>query len=140
MNKAFSQFCDQNGLSQKYIENSSKNYYQEGSNQNQRRLSTKNVLKSEISKPYSNAHWPSSHKSENESKSKHSLENTIDEYMVSNRKLQATLNMTNEKYYNLKMQHAKCEGKRIETKEHIDKLEQDLTLLSEKWSKLTNLK
>ena len=140
MNQAFAQFWDQNGLSQKYIEPSSKYSQQEEYNRNQKRQSIKSNLRLEASKGCINSKWSSFLRLEDEFKKQHYLENSIEEYMVSNRKLQATLNLINEKYYNLKLKHAKCDVQRIDMKEHIEKLEQDLTLLSEKCSKLTTLK
>ena len=138
MSKAFNQFWNQNGLSQKYIEASQHNQ-QDSNSQSQRKLSIKNVLKTEISKSCGK-NCPSFLKLEDENIKKHSLENKIEEYMVSNRMLQTNINLMNDKYYNLKLKHSKCEQQRLDTKEHIEKLEQDLTLLSEKWAKLSTLK
>lgn len=139
MNKAFNHFWNQNGLSQKYIE-ASQHSHQSSSNSNLRKLSIKNVLKAEITKACGNKSWPSFVKLESEMQKSHSLENKLEEYLVSNRMLQTNISLMNEKYYSLKLKHSKWEEQRLEMNGHIEKLEQDLALLSEKCTKLSTLK
>lgn len=67
-----------------------------------------------------------------EYRKQHSLENTIEEYMVSNRKLQSILKQTQQKHYDLKKRHSKCEEKQKEMKNEIQILEQKVASLNEK--------
>ena len=79
-------------------------------------------------------------KLEAEYKKQHALENSVEEWMVSNRKLQNNLNKIQQNHYNLKKKHSKCEEQQNKMKDYVVKLENKISSLSEKWSKLSALK
>jgi predicted RNase H-like nuclease (RuvC/YqgF family) len=61
-------------------------------------------------------------KLENQYKTHHSLENTIEEFTVENRKLQNLLKQQHKKYTELQSKHNQCDKKRKELKEYTKKL------------------
>lgn len=74
---------------------------------------------------------------EEEYKKQHALENTIEEYMVSNRKLSGLLRQTQAKVAEIQKKHSGCDKKILKYKEEIKKLSNDKSDLWEKWIKLS---
>jgi len=73
-----------------------------------------------------------------EFRKQHSLENTIEEYMVVNRKLHNILKQEKQKFFDLQKKHSGCSKKNSKLKEIVHKLESDKKQICEKWVKLSS--
>lgn len=133
ISKALDQFWDNNALTNKFFDNPS-TVYRESLNQSQKWFNWKQNQKGEVKIVWNGDKdsCPSYKKLKAEYRKQHSLENTIEEYIVSNRKLQSILKQTQQQHYDLKKKHSKCEEKHKEIKEHVQNLEQKIVLLSDK--------